>query len=104
MDSVFIKVWENIRRGRKSDFVRSTKGFTKAELKGRMSQFISNELKSMLTNFAGLFLDLLDLKSTYKDKPEQLEALRAHTNKFVRIVNGYGLFEDMQYQSDSEAL
>ena len=58
-----------------------------------MAQFISNELPSMLTTFAGLWMDSPDIKSKYKDKPEELEAVRAHTNKFVRIVNGWNLCE-----------
>ena len=68
-----------------------------------MAQFISNELPSMLTTFAGLWMDSPDIKSKYKDKPEQLEAVCAHTNKFVRLVNGWNLFEDVQYQSGFEA-
>ena len=68
-----------------------------------MAQFISNELQSMLTTFAGLWMDSPDIKAKYKDKPEQLEAVRAHANKFVRLVNGWNLFEDMQYQFGFEA-
>ena len=96
-DGRYIKVWDQIDTDRKLEFIRSLRALNPCmplhELTPLMAQFFSNELSSMLTTFAGLFLDLPDLKSKYKDKPEELEAVRAHTNKFVRIVNGWNLCE-----------
>ena len=56
----------------------------------------------MLTTFAGLFLDLPDLKSKYKDKPEQLKALREQTNRFVLLVNGRETLD--QNKSEAEEM
>ena len=53
-----------------------------------MKKFVTKELPSMLTTFAGLWMDSPDLKSKYKNKPEQWKALRELTYKFVRLVKG----------------
>ena len=93
MDRVSIKVWDRIEKHKRAAFIRSCRGLNAAKLKGRMKKFAIKEVPSVLTTFAGLWMNTPDLKSKYKDKPEELEAVRAHTNKFVRVVNGWNLCE-----------
>ena len=70
MDRRYIKVWDKIDKDRRADFIRSLKDPHKSlplpELTGLMAQFISNELPSMLTTFAGLWMDSPDIKSSIK--------------------------------------
>ena len=78
-----MKVWEKMGKDRRADFIRSVKDRQKSlspyELTGLMAQFISNELPSMLTTFAGLWMDSPDLKSKYKNKPEQWQPPAQHS-------------------------
>ena len=95
MDRRYKKVWEKMDKGRRADFIRSVNGMRRLrmpELTTRMTEFLSNDIQSMFTTLAGLLLDLSDLKSNYKDKPEQKLALRQYTNKFVWLVNECDFF------------
>ena len=90
IDRRYKKIWEKMDNGRRADFIRSVKGLRRVrvpELTTRMTEFLSNDISSMLTTFAGLLLDLSDFKSNYMDKPEQKLALRRYTNKFVWLVS-----------------
>ena len=96
MDSGFFKIWDNIDRYRKQDFVRSTKGLRMHELRGRIRQLVANELHSHLITLIALFLDSPDLQSKYKDKPEQWKAFRKHAIWMIRSLTNPD--EGMKYQ------
>ena len=60
--------------------------------------FVSKEIPSTLTTVFGLWIDLPDLTSMYKNKPEQWEAVREHMYQLLRLVKGFEAVEkgDMQ--------
>ena len=102
MGSGFIKLWENSTGGRRSAFVRSTKGLNGTKLQGRIRDFVSNEFYSQLATLIALFLDTPDLQSKYKDKPEQLKAFREHAICMRTFITKPD--EDMKYKSGFEAV
>ena len=98
MDSWSSEVWYKIAIHRRVAFIRSCKGLKGAKLKGAVKEFVTKEFPSVLTTFAGLWMNMPDLKSKYEDKPEQWKAFREHTYKTLRLVKGFEAVEngDMQ--------
>ena len=57
--------------------------------------------KNILLTFSGTgtYIDLVDLERTYKDKPEQLEALKKNARRIYDSVREVELYEILEYSS-----
>ena len=103
MNSWSTQVWHAIKTDQKLAFIRSCRGLNGANVKGRMKKFVIIAVPSTLTTFAGLWMDSPDLKSKYKNKPEQWKALREHTYQFVSLVQGFEAVENGDMQKHVKA-
>ena len=106
LDRGSIEAYDKMTKEKKAEFIELAKDHMGKELKAKLQIFISKEVEmqqSIRFSAAGRFLDSPDLAEKYKNKPKQLERIRANTRKVDCPTRGCTLYEDPSYESNSTA-
>ena len=89
-------------RDKKQEIINAAKDLTGSDLKAKLEVFVHKETEakqSLSLRNTGNFLDSPDLADKYKNKPKQLESIRANARSFVCPTRGCTLYEDPSLQS-----
>ena len=102
MDEGSIEVWNKLDRDKKAEFINASKALTVDDLKAKLQVFVSKETEakqSLSLRNTGNFLDSPDLAAKYKNKPKQLESIRAKAKRIICATRDCTLYEDPSLQS-----
>ena len=93
-------------KDRKVEFMKESHNLAGKELAAKMEICIQETIESKMSVSlvgTGKFMDSPDLQERYKNKPEQLTAVRANSQSFFDGKRNTKLYEDMEYQSSFKA-
>ena len=93
--------WTKVTENERKEFYQKYKELAGSDLLTRLQETVT---ESKRTNSAvsfegtGDFLDEIDLEEKYKNKPDQLTAIKANTRTYFCPIRQVQLFEDVKYK------
>ena len=93
--------WTKVTENEKKEFYKKYQEQAGPDLLTRLQETVTESKKtSSAVSFEGTgdFLDEIDLEEKYKNKPDQLAAIKANTRTYFCPVRQVQLFEDVKYK------
>lgn len=95
------KDWTNVSENEKKEFYQKYKEMAGQDLLTRLQETVTEHKKtSSAVSFEGTgdYIDEIDLDEKYKNKPDQLAAIKANTRTYFCSVRQVQLNEDVKYK------